>query len=105
MPFNTPPKVVTIPIKQSWSSIDATYQRPASHKKSKIMIQVKVEELKLTKCTTKKTLFKQSKKQRHACKTFILPLVDTKQLPKFDTKVIRPKLGDKVDVPSILHQH
>jgi len=59
---------------------------------------VKVEELKSMKCTTKKTLFKQAKKQdKH--KPFILPPV-TKQSPELDTKVIRPKLGDKVDVSS-----
>ena len=53
MPFNTPPKVVTIPIKRPRSSTDATNKHPTSHKKSKIPIQVKVEELKSTKCTTK----------------------------------------------------
>ena len=98
MPFNTPPKVVTIPIKRPRSSTDATNKRPTSHKKSKIPIEVKVEELKSTKCTTKKTLFKQAKKQvKHI--PFILPPV-TKQSPELDTKVVRPKLGDKVDVSS-----
>ena len=31
MPFNTPPKVVTIPIKRPRSSTDATNIRPTSH--------------------------------------------------------------------------
>jgi hypothetical protein len=98
MSSNTPPKVLTIQLKQGNSSTDSSNTRPTSHKKSKIAIKVKKEEVKQQLFSTTKKISPKSKKSI-VHKPFILPPV-TKQSQEIDTKVIRPSLGDKVDVAS-----
>jgi hypothetical protein len=54
MSSNTPPKVLTIQLKRGSLSTDGSNTRPTSHKKSKIAIKVKKEEVKQQLFTTKK---------------------------------------------------